>query len=94
MEKTRPQWELDCLQRQACINAYARRLYQPRVRSVDKIRIYPPAEHRKYLQQHPCRGCKAEPCCDLPCQAYLNWYNARMEAARARGEIGYKVAHI
>jgi hypothetical protein len=44
-----------------------------------------PQEYRRYLQQHPCDGCRAEPFCNVPCAVYLKWYNARMESARIRG---------
>ena len=88
MERAKTQWEENYLHRQEQINAYARSGYQPRLIAVDKILVYPPNEHRRYLQQHPCGGCKAESFCDQPCGAYLKWYNARMEAARARGGGG------
>jgi hypothetical protein len=52
---------------------------------VEKILVYPPAEFRRYLSQHPCSGCQAENFCDQPCNLYLKWYNARLEAARVRG---------
>ena len=84
MGETRPQWELDCLQRQFKINAYARRMYTPRLRQVDKILVYHPDEHRRYLRQSPCMGCCAQNFCDRPCEVYLHWYNARMEMVRRR----------
>ena len=89
LEDTRPQWELDYLQRQSCINAYARRIFQPRVTSKDKILVYHPDEYRRYLQQYPCDDCKAECFCDQPCEAYLKWYNARLAAAR--GKTRYEI---
>ena len=81
---TTPQWELEYSKRQAQINAHARNCYHPRLRVVDKILLYHPDEYRRYLQQHPCRGCVGESFCDEPCEAYLHWYNARLEVARAR----------
>ena len=84
MERTRPQWEIDCLQRQDGINAYVHKTYQPRVRETQKFLVFHPDEHRRYLQQHPCGGCPAENFCDQPCEAYLRWYNARLEAARKK----------
>lgn len=84
MSRTQSQWELDYLQRQERINRYAQDRYQPRLRTVNKILISHPEEHRRYLKQHPCEGCKANPFCDQPCQVYLQWYNARMEAARKK----------
>ena len=85
MEKSMSQWELDCLQRQAAINSYVRQCYMPRLKVVEKIVVYHPDEHRRYLRQHPCEGCIAESFCDLPCEVYLKWYNARLEAARKKG---------
>lgn len=84
MSRPQSQWELDYLKRQERINDYARGCYQPRLRRVEKILVYHPDEHRRYLQQHPCEGCKANPFCDEPCAAYLQWYNARLAAARQR----------
>lgn len=85
MEKFVSPWELNYLQRQQHINNWASRAYQPRLRVVDKILVYHPDEHRRYLRQHPCTGCQAEGFCDHPCPVYLQWYNARMEAVRIRG---------
>lgn len=85
MESQNDQWEQECLQRQARINGYARSCYQPRLKQVDKILVPHPDEHRRYLQQHPCGSCEAESFCDQPCDVYLKWYNARLEAARVRG---------
>lgn len=84
MSKSVSQWELDYLQRQERINNYARNRYRPRLKTIEKIRIYHPDEHRRYLRQHPCEDCKAKSFCDQPCLVYLQWYNARMEAARKR----------
>ena len=81
-----PQWEANYLQRQVQINGYARECFQPRLKVVEKILVYPPGEHLRYLQHHPCGGCQAECCCDTPCLVYLQWYNARLEAARIRAK--------
>ena len=86
MTKLLSPWELDYLKRQEKINGYARHCYQPRLIAVGKILIYHPDEHRRYLQQHPCEHCKAKSFCDQPCQVYLQWYNARMEAIRRKGK--------
>ena len=86
MTNLQSQWELDYLQRQGRINGYARRCLQPRLKVVDKILVYHPDEHRRYLQRHPCQGCPLEAICDLPCTVYLQWYNARLEAVRMRGK--------
>lgn len=37
---------------------------------------------RKYIQDGPCKGCKAERTCDTPCSAYYAWWDARMAVAR------------
>ena len=84
MEQSKSQWELDYLERQRCINGYARCCFQPRLRVVEKILVYPPAEFRRYLSQHPCSGCQAENFCDQPCAVYLKWYNARLDRARQK----------
>lgn len=89
MTTSNPQWVLDCLQRQAAINSYVRQCYQPRLRTVEKILVYHPDEHRRYLRQHPCGGCPAEPFCDRPCEVYLKWYDAKLEVARKRSEVFY-----
>ena len=84
MAKAMSQWEAEYLHRQFLINGYARHLVQPRLKEVDKIRVYHPDEHRKYLRQHPCQGCGANSFCDQPCVVYLQWYNARLGAAKGR----------
>lgn len=43
-----------------------------------------PDEVRRYLQEHPCKGCQAEATCDVPCVRYLRWYDTRMEIARKK----------
>ena len=43
-----------------------------------------PDEVRRYLQEHPCKGCQAEKTCDVPCVRYLRWYDARMEIVRKK----------
>ena len=30
----------------------------------------------------PCEGCVLEAGCDVPCSAYLRWYDDKMEYAR------------
>lgn len=93
MEPVKTQWEVNYEKRQALINGYAQRCYQPMLREVGKILVYHPEEHRRYLQQHPCQGCGAQSFCDIPCPVYLKWYNARIEAARVRGrgKIRYEI---
>lgn len=43
-----------------------------------------PDEYREYLRNGPCKWCKAEEFCDLPCKAYLSWWNTRMEIIRKK----------
>lgn len=88
MDKSISQWGLDCLQCQQRINDYARQHFCPRLRQMEKILVFHPDEYRRYLRQHPCKGCVAQSFCDLPCDVYLQWYNARMKAARIRAMQG------
>lgn len=87
MNRSLSQWESNYLQRQCGINGYAWQHWQPRLRPADKILVYHPDEHRRYLQQHPCAQCRAGSFCDLPCAVYLQWYNARLQAARVRARM-------
>ena len=84
MIRPRNKWELRYCTAQSKINHYARELWRPRLVQVEKIRVYHPVETRRYLKQHPCEGCGAASFCDTPCAVYLQWYNARIEAARIR----------
>lgn len=91
MSRPISQWELNYYDRQAAINRWARQHLEPRVVEVGKIILYAPADRRRYLRKSPCEDCGAEPLCDIPCQAYLQWYDRRMQAAKAaleRGEMG------
>ena len=91
MSKKPNQWEENYQNRQEQINSCARCFFQPRLRTVDKILVPHPQEYRRYLQRHPCDGCRAERFCDVPCAVYLKWYNARMESAKIRGGLkGYR----
>ena len=84
MVRPKSLWEQEYHRRQAGINAYAREHCCPRVIPRDKLLVYHPGEYRRYLVQHPCTDCPVAAFCDLPCQVYLNWYNARIQAARIR----------
>lgn len=84
MARPQSQWELNYRQRQEAINGWCRETYRPRLVAVEKILVYHPDEYRRCLRRRPCDGCRACPCCDTPCQAYLQWYDRRMEAARTR----------
>lgn len=91
MSGTISQWELNYCKRQAAINLWARQHMKPRVVEVGKLILYAPADQRRYLRKSPCEDCGAAAFCDIPCQAYLQWYDRRMQAARAaleRGEMG------
>ena len=82
MAKTISPWESNYLQRQAAINGYARKCWEPKLKSVHKLLIYHPDEHRRYLRNSPCTTCAGEAHCDQACEVYLQWYNAKLEAAR------------
>ena len=43
-----------------------------------------PDETERYLRTSPCESCYAVQTCDVPCKAYLGWYNARMEIVRKK----------
>ena len=50
----------------------------------DKFCYSHPDTVRRYLIAGPCKGCKAEKVCDVPCQNYLRWYDARMRIVRKK----------
>lgn len=59
-------------------NTYPLRQYKNR--PVDKT-VYAyehPDVLRKYLEEGPCKRCKSENDCDIPCTAYWCWWDARM----------------
>lgn len=62
--------------RQRQINAYARRLGQGR--KVERWRYVHPEEGRKEPGKSPCEACSADGACDMPCRAYLQWWDERM----------------
>lgn len=37
---------------------------------------------RQYLRNGPCGQCMAAKCCEIPCAAYLSWWDARMAVFR------------
>jgi hypothetical protein len=45
-----------------------------------------PDETRRLMQHKPCNGCEQEAECDIPCSAYLVWYDTRMAYARKVAE--------
>lgn len=62
-------------------------IYNRRKSVVEKFRYLHPDEVRRYLQRSPCSGCSDQKKCDVPCEAYLKWYNARIELARKRAGL-------
>ena len=77
-------WRIRYLYRQKQINAHAK-AQAVRIPTGQKTFVY---EHPdliwRYIVDGPCKGCKAELVCDMPCPAYLNWWDARMEIARKK----------
>lgn len=71
-------WRTQYLRRQKQINAYARKICQPKVVISAKFCYQHPDDVRRYLQHSPCEGCKSNEICDCPCAAYLQWWDARM----------------
>lgn len=43
-----------------------------------------PDEIKRYINGDPCEGCALKKNCDIPCNAYLRWYDARMEITRKK----------
>ena len=39
---------------------------------------------RKYITDGPCKDCQLEPQCDVPCNAYYQWWGVRMEVLRKK----------
>lgn len=78
-------WKAWYLQRQAQINAYAKKVYEEQSRLPENKFCYNhPDTVKRWLREGPCAGCKAEEVCDTPCPAYLRWYDARMQIARRK----------
>ena len=50
----------------------------------EKFTYSHPDTVRRYLQESPCTGCRVQDTCDIPCKAYLRWYDARMEITRKK----------
>lgn len=51
-----------------------------------KYRYEHPDLARHYLRNSPCAGCQFEILCDVPCDVYLRWWDARM--AWLKGRLG------
>ena len=78
-------WRMRYLYRQKQINAYHVRSYKAKRNMKRQKFVY---EHpdliRRYLQEGPCKKCRAADTCDTPCAAYLRWWDARMEWLKGR----------
>lgn len=46
-----------------------------------------PDDARRYIEKGVCGECKLASDCDDPCNAYMEWYNKRMEYFRAIADI-------
>lgn len=55
-------------------------------KSAGKFRYEHPDIVRRYLAHSPCEKCKHNKTCDTPCDAYLNWYDARIAYARKKAK--------
>lgn len=77
-------WRIRYYYRQKQINAYYRKLLQVKPAEEATFVYQHPDLIRRYLTEGPCKGCKAEQVCDVPCPAYLRWYDARMKIARKK----------
>lgn len=80
-------WKIRYLYRQKQINAYARKVLQPKPHNPNKFTYEHPDRVRCFLTDGPCKGCSLEKNCDTPCGAYLRWYDARMELARKKAGL-------
>ena len=60
-------------------NSYPLRQYKAAKKEKTKFFVYEhPDVLRKYLAEGPCKKCKNEQTCDIPCMAYYAWWDARM----------------
>ena len=71
-------WRARYVIRQKQINAYARKVCQPRPVVVKAFQYARPEENLDYLRHSPCEGCNVNKICDPPCAAYLQWWDERM----------------
>ena len=58
-------------------------LYAAPRKESNKFRYEHPDMIRKYLREGPCARCTVTNC-ETPCDAYLRWWDARMEVARKK----------
>ena len=77
-------WKIRYLYRQKQINAYAENRRKPKPIPDNKFRYEHPDLVRMYMKKSPCDGCKLEKDCDIPCAAYIHWYDSRMRFIRGR----------
>ena len=64
-------------------NGYQKRQYLKGKK--EKIFVYEhPDMIKKYLDEGPCKGCKQEEQCDVPCAAYWHWWDARMAVMKKK----------
>ena len=73
-------WLIRYRYRQKQINAYAKKLMQPKkITDNSKYRYEHPSAVERYLKLGPCHGCRLAEQCEIPCGAYWSWWDARME---------------
>lgn len=77
-------WRQQYLHRQKLINACARSIYQPKVIVPTKFCYSHPDAVRRFLRHSPCEDCQVKNSCNIPCAAYLQWWDARMEYIRRK----------
>lgn len=58
-------------------NNYNIRQYKKQEKSKNFVYEHPDMI-KKYLDEGPCKGCEFELLCDVPCNAYWRWWDARM----------------
>lgn len=75
-------WQIRYRYRQKQINAFAQKLIQAKPTGETLFAYRHPDETRNYLADGPCKGCKADPVCNVPCPAYLRWWDVRMQILR------------
>lgn len=72
-------------------NGYSQRAYRKELEKAgipepakEKLRYEHPDIGRQYLLDGPCKGCPCERNCNIPCNAYWRWWDARMKWIRGR----------
>ena len=77
-------WIIRYRYRQKQINAFAQNLLKAKPTGETMFAYRHPDETRRYLADGPCKGCNAEQVCNVPCRAYLQWWDARMQIIRKK----------